>query len=120
MKWTQRTSASWLTLCVCTLLAAWVAVSAPATADSLNDAKAAGQIGEAPDGYLHLVDSGAPAAVKALVVDINAKRRAKYQGIASSRGVPLAAVSAAAGAKLIERTAKGQFVMGADGSWRRN
>ena len=93
--------------------------SGPTLAGPLDDAKAAGLVGERIDGYLGVVDSGAPADVKALVEQINAERRAKYAEIAQKQGAPVQAVAQIAGEKLIERAGGGQYVMGADGQWRR-
>ena len=95
-------------------------IGAPAAnASPLDDAKAAGQVGEAPDGYVHLVQNNAPADVKAMVEDINAKRKAKYGTIAKKRNAPIEAVAAQAGAKLIERTPAGQFVMDERSNWKK-
>ena len=93
--------------------------SAPAAAASLDQAKAAGQVGERIDGYVGVVDAGAPGDVKALVEKINAERKAKYAEIAQKQGAPVAAVAQIAGKKLIERAPKGEYVMGADGQWQR-
>lgn len=90
-----------------------------AFAATLDGAKSAGQIGESVDGYLHMVDKNAPADVKALVKDVNNKRRAKYESIATSRGAPVKDVAALAGAKLVERTPAGQYVMDGSGKWRK-
>jgi uncharacterized protein YdbL (DUF1318 family) len=90
----------------------------PALAGPLEDAKAAGLLGERIDGYLGLVDSGAPAEVKRLVEQINAERQAKYAEIAEAQGVPAKAVAQIAGEKLINRAGSGEYVMGADGQWR--
>jgi uncharacterized protein YdbL (DUF1318 family) len=99
---------------------AFLLVGAPAvSAATLDDAKAAGQVGEAPDGYVHLVDPGAPAGVKALVEDINAKRKAKYADIAKKRNAPIEAVAVQAGAKLVERTPTGQYVMDDRSNWKK-
>jgi uncharacterized protein YdbL (DUF1318 family) len=93
--------------------------AAPAAAASLDQAKAAGQVGERIDGYVGVVDAGAPGDVKALVEKINAERKAKYAEIAQKQGAPVAAVAQIAGKKLIERAPKGEYVMGADGQWQR-
>jgi uncharacterized protein YdbL (DUF1318 family) len=95
-----------------------LAVAPGAGAEPLDAAKAAGQVGERPDGYLGVVNAGAPGA-KALVDEVNAKRRAKYAEIAQQNGTALEAVAALAGAKLVERTPAGQFVMGSDGRWKK-
>jgi uncharacterized protein YdbL (DUF1318 family) len=107
-----RSSALWLsTLFLLGALAA--------NAATLDDAKAAGQIGEGVDGYVHLVDKNAPSAVKALVKDVNNKRRDKYAGIAKTRGASVESVAALAGAKLVERTPSGQYVMDSSGKLRK-
>ncbi len=90
-----------------------------ANAATLDDAKSAGQIGESVDGYLHLVDNNAPDEVKALVKDVNNKRRAKYQSIARKRGVAVQDVATLAGAKLVERAPAGQYVMDSNAKWRK-
>jgi uncharacterized protein YdbL (DUF1318 family) len=105
----------------CALLCfAFLVLGAPAAgASPLDDAKAAGQVGEGPDGYVHLVDQGAPADVKAMVEGVNAKRKAKYESIAKKRSAPVEAVAAQAGAKLIERTPAGQYVMDVRSTWKK-
>jgi uncharacterized protein YdbL (DUF1318 family) len=103
-------------------LAAILLLAAPApslAADALDAAKAAGHLGERSDGYLGVVSPSAPASAKALAESVNAKRRAHYAEIAKSNGTAVEAVAALAGAKLIERTPPGQFVMGADGAWKK-
>ena len=91
----------------------------PAQAGPLEDAKAEGLVGERIDGYVGVVDSGAPGSVKSLVDQINAEREAKYAEIAKKQGAPVAAVAQIAGTKLIERAPKGEYVMGANGQWQR-
>ena len=95
----------------------FLAAAPSAWAEELDAAKAAGLVGERPDGYLGLVSSNAPPAVKQLVEDVNAKRKAKYTEIAQQNGTAVDAVAALAGAKLIERTPPGQYVMGVDVRW---
>ena len=95
----------------------FVSVAPSARADELDSAKAAGQLGERPDGYLGVVNAGAPPAIQQLVTDVNAKRKLKYAEIAKQNGTAIDAVAALMGGKLIERTPAGQYVMGADGRW---
>ena len=90
-----------------------------AQAGPLEDAKAEGLVGERIDGYLGVVDSGAPGSVRSLVNQINAEREARYAQIAQKQGAPVAAVAQIAGTKLIERAPKGEYVMGAEGRWQR-
>jgi len=108
----MRSSAVWFSTLI--VLGAHVA-----SAETLDDAKSAGQIGEGVDGYVHLVDKGAPDAVKALVKDVNDKRREKYGSIAKTRGAPIEDVAALAGAKLVERTPAGQYVLDSNAKWRK-
>jgi uncharacterized protein len=90
----------------------------PAHAGALEDAKAEGLVGERIDGYVGVVDSGAPGSVTSMVKEINAEREAKYAQIAKKQGAPVEAVAQIAGKKLIERAPKGEYVMGADGKWQ--
>jgi hypothetical protein len=96
-----------------------LAAAPSAHADELDAAKAAGHVGERADGYLGVVSPGAPASAKALVEGVNAKRRAKYAEIGKGNGTPVEAVAALMGEKLLERTPAGQYVMGADGKWKK-
>lgn len=95
-----------------------LALTGPALALDLDGAKAAGLIGEKPDGYVAVVGSGAPADAKALAEDVNTKRRAAYAKIAQQNGAPLADVAALAGKKLIDGAPPGTYVY-VDGAWVR-
>ncbi|MEE4175482.1 MAG: YdbL family protein [Xanthomonadales bacterium] len=119
MKTTQRQAAkrSW-TLRLAALLAGLM-LSLTAAAAALDQAKADGWIGEKPDGYLGLVRSDAPADVQALVRDVNAKRKARYQQIASQQGAPLAEVEKVGGQTAIDKTRAGHYVMDTSGRWRK-
>ncbi len=88
-----------------------------AAGDSLEAAKAAGQVGERPDGYLGLVVSPAPDELRALVDRINAERSGHYTAIAGQRGTTPAAVAALAGQKLVLRTPPGQYYQDSAGNW---
>jgi uncharacterized protein YdbL (DUF1318 family) len=96
-----------------------VAAAPSARADEIDAAKAAGHIGERADGYLGVVSGSAPASAKALVDSVNAKRRTKYAEIAKQNGTAVEAVAALMGEKLMDRTPAGQYVMGADGRWKK-
>ncbi len=107
-----RSSALWFSALV-------VIGALTANAATLDGAKSAGQIGEGTDGYLHLVDKNAPGDVKALVQDVNNKRKTKYKSIAKKQGTSVENVAALAGAKLVERTPTGQYVMDSSGKMRK-
>jgi len=100
---------------------AWVFVAAPAApaSEALAAAKASGQVGERPDGYVGAVNANPPAEIQQLVADVNAKRKAQYAQIAAKNGTTLDAVAALAGAKLIERTPPGEYVLGVDVRWQK-
>ena len=99
-----------------TLLLIGLAFSALAA--DLTEAKAAGLVGERADGYLGLVVEAAPGDVKALVIDVNARRRAEYARIAAENGIEQSQVEAVAGRKAIERTAPGGWIL-LNGGWQR-
>jgi uncharacterized protein YdbL (DUF1318 family) len=98
---------------VCLTLAA-----APVLAADLGQAKAAGYVGEQLDGYLGLVRADAPGDVKALVQDINRKRRAEYGNIAKKNGVPVEQVARLAAEKVIQQAAPGHYVQTPSG-WKK-
>lgn len=79
-------------------------------------ARASGQIGEQPDGYLGIVGS-ASAEVRDLVADINIKRKAAY-----TRGAPQGSTveqfAFTTACNLIAKTKAGEKYKAPDGSWR--
>ncbi len=89
-----------------------------AQAGPLDAEKAQGLVGEQANGYLGIVGS-VSADIKRQVDEINLKRREKYRDVAKKNGTSLAAVEAIVGEKLIGRAKSGEFVMGADGKWRK-
>lgn len=115
----KRTARGVRVVLLAAVLGLFLAPIDAAHAGALADAKATGLVGERMDGYLGVVDPAAPADVRAMVTDINAKRRAKYQAVAGAQSISLKAVEAIAGKKLIERARPGEYVMDASGQWRR-
>ena len=109
----RRNLAAWLGFAL--LLA--VSMPAPALSLELEAAKRDGLIGERADGLVGVVVANPSPDVEKLVDSVNAKRRAKYQQIAKENGTSFDAVAALAGAKLVERAAKGEFVTDAQGNW---
>jgi hypothetical protein len=89
----------------------------PAAAQSLDQARAQGLVGERRDGYVGVVQSG--AGVQDLVNRVNAQRRQEYERIAADTGAPLAAVEARAAEQLINRLSPGMYFMNASGQWER-
>jgi len=97
----------------------FVALSASiAHADSLDDARAAGLLGERPDGYVDVVDPSAGADILSLKEQINAQRRKIYQQLAGEKGVPVEEVGALAAEKTIAQKLKpGMYYMDNSGQW---
>jgi len=89
-----------------------------AHADALDDARAAGQLGERPDGYVDVVNPGASADIVSLKEQINAQRRKIYQQLAGEKGVPVEEVGALAAEKTIAQKLKpGMYYMNSSGQW---
>lgn len=84
---------------------------------NLDAAKAAGLVGERPDGLVGAVDPAAGADVVGLVEAVNSKRLAHYAEIAAANNSTIDQVQAVAGAELIDRTPAGLYVMDASGRW---
>ena len=99
------------------LLALAMVFSAPAMADALDDARAAGLVGERPDGLVAPVSASAPANVLSLVQSVNAQRTEKYQQISAQKGVPVEQVGAIAGEKIISKLKPGYRYMDSSGNW---
>ena len=79
-------------------------------------ARAAGQIGEQPDGYLGFASSPTPA-VRALVQDLNIKRKAAYTASAQSTGSTVQQFAFTSGCNLIANTKAGEKYQAPDGRW---
>ena len=91
---------------------------AVAHADPLDDARAAGLLGERPDGYVDTVKPNPPANIVELKNSINAQRRKYYQQIAGQKGVPVEEVGALAAEKTISQKLKpGMYYMNSSGQW---
>ena len=98
-------------------LAAVVAVPAIAQRDPAYEAaRASGKIGEKPDGYLGYVTAPSPA-VKALVEDINIKRKAAYTRKAQETNSTVEQFAFTSGCNLIMRTAPGEKYQTPAGTW---
>ena len=116
---TRRMSSPWRQFLAVGGLAVAILVGATtgAWAESLDDAKAAGLIGERPDGYVAAVQPNPPPDIAALVRDINAKRRAAYADIAAKQNVPIDQVGAVTAEKIKRQAPAGEYFLNPDGSW---
>ena len=100
---------------VCALTCALL-MAAPGFAMNLDAARNAGEVGEQADGYIGAVSGTPNPGVKALVQEVNQKRRAEYQRIAKQAGTNPKTVAARAGQRLIKKARKGQYIK-PQGSW---
>lgn len=96
-----------------------VVLAGPAQAQrdpAYSAARAAGQVGEKMDGYLGFVvpPSG---TLKALVDDLNIKRKAVYAQQAQAQHATLEEYAFTAGCLAIARTVPGEKYQAPDGSW---
>jgi uncharacterized protein len=80
-------------------------------------ARAAGQVGEKPDGYLDVIGN-VPAAVQAMVDDLNIRRREEYTRRARETGSTVEQFAFTTGCNLIARTVPGEKYQAPDGSWQ--
>lgn len=103
------------------LLALGAALLGTAPAQAQRDpayqaARQAGQVGEQPDGYLGHVTPPTPE-VRALVLDINIKRKDAYTQSAAANGSTVEQFAFTTGCNLIARTRPGEKYRSPDGRW---
>lgn len=93
------------------------AQNAPPRDPAYAAARAAGQVGEQPDGYL-----GFPVPpsdeVRAMARKINIERRDLYTRKAAEQGTTVQSYAMTTGCLLIARTAPGEKYQAPDGSWQ--
>ena len=80
-------------------------------------ARAAGQVGEQPDGYLGVVGGGS-ADLRALVSSINIQRKAAYTQKAQASGATVEQLAFTSGCNLIAQTGAGEKYKAPDGAWK--
>ncbi|WP_333836117.1 YdbL family protein [Novosphingobium sp.] len=80
-------------------------------------ARAAGQVGEKMDGYLGYVTPPAPS-LKAVVEDINLKRRAVYSEKAQAQKATVEEYAFTSGCLLIAQTQPGEKYQAPNGTWQ--
>jgi uncharacterized protein YdbL (DUF1318 family) len=80
-------------------------------------ARAAGQVGEKMDGYLGVI--GTPAAgLRAMVDDLNIKRKAAYASKAQANGATIEEYALSSGCQLILNTQPGEKYQAPNGTWQ--
>jgi len=107
------------TALVAALAATFGLAAAPAFAQrdpAYAAARSAGQIGEKMDGYLGFVTPPS-SGVKAMVDDLNIKRKAVYAQQAQAQRATVEEYAFTSGCLAIARTAPGEKYQAPDGSW---
>ena len=94
-----------------------LALANSAWALDLGEAKDRGLVGEAVTGYLAPVASPPSADVKALIADVNAKRRAKFEDTASRTDATLAQVQLRFYQLAVQNTKPGHYYQDSNGQW---
>ena len=99
-----------------------LAMAVPALAQGGRDpayaaARAAGQVGEKRDGYLGYVTPPS-ASLKAVIEDINIKRRAEYAARAQANKSTVEEFAFTTGCAQIAKTVPGEKYEAPDGSWQ--
>lgn len=96
-------------------------IAVPASAQNRDPAyaaaRSAGQIGEKMDGYLGYVTPPSPA-LRAVVEDINIKRKAVYAEKAQANKATVEEYALTSGCLLIAQTKPGEKYQAPDGSWQ--
>jgi uncharacterized protein len=99
------------------LLSTAAAAGAQARDPAYAAARADGQIGELPDGYLGVV--GTPTkALSALVNKINIQRKAVYTSKSAATGSTVEELAFTSGCNLILKTVPGEKYQDPDGNWQ--
>jgi uncharacterized protein YdbL (DUF1318 family) len=90
-----------------------------AWAIDIDTAKAQGLVGEANTGYIAAVQTPASAEVRALIADVNAKRKASFDSTAQKTGTTLAQVAYRFYELAVQKTAPGHYYQDAGGGWKK-
>lgn len=106
--------------CLATMFGLSGAAMLPATAyatDALDTYRAQGIIVERFDGFVELRDGSAPSAARALVTEVNAKRRAIYQKRSAEQNVSVDAVGKIFASKIVETAPAGTLFLQPGGGY---
>jgi uncharacterized protein YdbL (DUF1318 family) len=90
-----------------------------AWAIELGDAKAQGLVGESNSGYLAAVKTPASAEVRALIVEVNTKRKEEFERTAEKTGATVVQVAYRFYELAVQKTAPGNYYQDVSGNWQR-
>ncbi len=88
-----------------------------AFAQDLHQAKAAGLVGERNDGYLGYVATPPSEEIKALVKEVNNKRREKFSATAQNNNLQTEQVAFRFYQRAVEETEPGNYYQDQVGNW---
>ncbi len=88
-----------------------------AMAQSLEDLRASGAIGERYDGYVAVRNSGA-AGAKSRANEVNAKRRSLYEERAAAQGVTPEEIGRLYAGQIMQKAPGGTWFLDENGNWR--
>ena len=95
------------------------ALAQNAWAIDIREAKELGLVGEANTGYIAAVKAPASAEVKALIAEVNKKRRTRFEASAKQRGLTVEKVANRFYELAIEKTKSGHYYQDASGRWKK-
>ena len=93
------------------------AVAPAAFAQSLDELRASGAIGERYDGYVAVRDAKA-AGAKSVANEVNAKRKSLYEERAASEGVSPEDVGRVYAGQILKQAPRGTWFLDANGNWQ--
>ena len=90
-----------------------------AWAIDIRDAKEQGLVGEANTGYIAAVESPASAEVRALIAEVNEKRKAQFEETAQKTGTTVTQVAYRFYELAVQRTSPGHYYQDTTGRWQK-
>ncbi len=90
-----------------------------AWAIDIHSAKAQGLVGEANTGYIAAVQAPASAEVRALIAEVNSKRKASFASTAQKTSTTVTQVANRFYEIAVQKTAAGEYYQDAGGRWRK-
>jgi hypothetical protein len=90
-----------------------------AWAIDIGAAKTQGLVGEANTGYIAAVKSPASAEVRALIAEVNAKRKAEFEKTAAKTNITVAQVAQRFYELAVQKTKAGNYYQDAGGRWQK-
>ena len=90
-----------------------------AWAIDIRSAKAEGLVGEANTGYIAAVQTPASAEARALIADVNKKRKAQFTSTAQKTGTTVTQVANRFYELAVQKTAPGNYYQDAGGRWKK-